>query len=290
MWTTIASHNLAAFLFMGDNVYIDHPFYPEVQRYCYYCRQSRKEFRDFAAITPIYAIYDDHDFSGNDSWGGPQAYKPEWKVKVWDVFRENWNNPYYGGGYKSPGCWFNFSIADVDFFMLDCRYYRDDPNSENPSMLGEKQKTWLFNQLKNSKATFKVIASSVPWTFEAKIGADKIDTWFGYKDEREEIFSFLDKEKIEGVILISADRHRSDIWKIERNNGYNLYEFMNSRLTNAQAHLTMPGSIYSYNEKNSFGVLNFDTTLSDLLLIFIIYNIDNERVYEFKIKHSELSY
>ncbi|MEJ2050387.1 MAG: PhoD-like phosphatase N-terminal domain-containing protein, partial [Calditrichota bacterium] len=36
MWNTIEVHNPLAFLMLGDNVYIDHPTYPEVQRYCYY--------------------------------------------------------------------------------------------------------------------------------------------------------------------------------------------------------------------------------------------------------------
>jgi phosphodiesterase/alkaline phosphatase D-like protein len=33
----------------------------------------------------------------------------------------------------------------------------------------------------------------------------------GYPEEREEIFSFLAKNEIERVVLVSADRHRSDI-------------------------------------------------------------------------------
>ena len=33
MWNTIASHNLPAFLFLGDNVYIDNPTRPAVQQY-----------------------------------------------------------------------------------------------------------------------------------------------------------------------------------------------------------------------------------------------------------------
>jgi len=288
MWNTLAGHKLTAFLFLGDNVYIDNPTRPAVQQYCYYRRQSRGEFRDFVAATGIYAIWDDHDFTINDSGGGPDIDKPEWKIPVWRVFRDNWNNPYYGGGENQPGCWFDFSIGDVDFFMLDGRYYRTNPKTEIPSMLGPVQKKWLFEKLKSSKATFKVLASPVPWAYGAKPGS--LDPWQGYKQEREEIFSFLEQNKIDGVILISADRHRSDLWKIERANGYDLYEFESSKLTNVHTHGLMPGALFGYNEKCSFGLLWFDTTLPDPQVTYQIINIDNEVVHTLELMRSQLSH
>lgn len=287
MWNTIAGHKLSAFVFLGDNVYIDNPTKPAVQQYCYYQRQSRPEFRNLTASTAIYAIWDDHDFATNDNWGGPEIDKPAWKIPVWRTFRNNWNNPYYGGGESQPGCWLDFSIADVDFFMLDCRYYRTDPRAKNPSMLGETQKKWLLAKLKASTATFKVLASSVPWAFGAKPGS--LDPWQGYKKEREEIFTFLEENKIDGVILISADRHRSDAWKIERPKGYDLYEFESSRLTNDHKHGLMPGAIFGYNEKCSFGLLTFDTTGSDPQLSYQIINIDNEVIYTLSLRKSQLT-
>ncbi|MBL7145964.1 MAG: tetratricopeptide repeat protein [Phycisphaerae bacterium] len=76
MWDTITSHNLHAFLLLGDNVYIDNPTRQAVQQYCYYRRQSRLEFRDFAASTAIFAIWDDHDFTTNDAGGGRKSSNP----------------------------------------------------------------------------------------------------------------------------------------------------------------------------------------------------------------------
>ncbi len=288
MFNTIACHNLPAFLLLGDNVYIDNPTRPAVQQYCYYRRQSRIEYRNFVASTAIFAIWDDHDFTTNDAGGGPEIYKPEWKIPVWRTFINNWNNPYYGGGEKQPGCWFDFSIGDVDFFMLDSRYYRDKPRSENPSMLGGAQKKWLFEKLKSSKATFKVLASPVPWAMGAKPGSR--DPWQGYKAEREQIFSFLESNRIDGVILISADRHRSDAWKIERENGYNLYEFESSKLTNIHTHKIMPGALFGYNKKCSFGLLTFDTTKTDPEVKYQIISIDNELIWDFSLKKSQLAH
>ncbi len=287
VWNLISGYDLSGFLFLGDNVYIDNPTRPAVQSYCYYRRQSRPEFREFTATTPIYAIWDDHDFVDNDKWGGPEIDKPEWKIPVWKLFKNNWNNSYYGGGDSNPGCWFDFSVGDVDFFMLDGRYYRTDPKEPNQTMLGPTQKKWLFQKLQNSKATFKVIASAVPWASGTKPGS--LDTWDGYKTEREELFSFIAENKIEGIILLSADRHRSDVWKIFRPRGYHLYEFESSCLTNIHRHNKIKGALFSYNEKRSFGLLAFDTSRPDPEVTYKIINIDNEVVHNFKIKKSQLT-
>jgi len=288
MWDTVRRFRPLAFLFLGDNVYIDHPTMPEVQRYCYYRRQSRPEFRRLVSRTAVYAIWDDHDFCTNDGWGGPDADEPPWKRQVLRVFRENWVNPAYGGGSAAPGCWFRFSIGDVDFFLLDCRFYRTDPHAPHPSMLGPVQKRWLLDGLASSTAVFKVIASSVPWSFGTKPGS--LDTWEGYKAEREEIFSFIARQRIEGVLLLSADRHRSDVWKIERPGAYDLYEFESSKLTNVHTHPLMPGALFGYNARCSFGLLDFDTEASDPEVTYRIVNIDGEVVHSVTVRRSELSF
>jgi len=288
VWDTILTHQPIAFLAMGDNVYINVPDMPNgVHFYTYYRRQSRPEFRRLVASTAIYAIWDDHDAATDDVWLGPFKDKPVWKMPLLEVFKQNWNNPYYGDA-DWPGCWHNFSIGDVDFFMLDGRTYRTNPYDKNPTMLGPIQKAWLLDQLKNAKGTFKVIASPVPWALATK-GAAR-DTWNGFKEERKEIFDFLAENKINGVILLSADRHRSDAWKIERKNGYPLYEFESSRLTNQHVHELMPTALFGYNEKQSFGLLTFDTTQDDPTVMYQIVSIDNEIKGELMIKMSEISH
>lgn len=288
MWTTIGSFKPTALLMLGDNVYHDDPTSEAMQRYCYYRRQSRPEWRKLVGSTPTYAIWDDHDFGTNDCWGGPEIDSPAWKRKVWEVFKEQWANPYYGGGEKQPGVWFDFHIADVHFIMLDGRYYRTDPKIENPSMLGPVQKAWLLDKLKHSKATFKVIASPVPWTFESK--GDSLDTWNGYRAERGEIFDLIRDEKIGGVVLLSADRHRTDMWKIAREKpAYDLYEFSSSRLTNQHVHPELPHALHSYNTKQSFGLVDFDTTEADPSVTFTTISIDGEKIHSMTIRRSELS-
>lgn len=292
IWRHIASHDFPAVLLLGDNVYIDHPEHPNLQRYCYYRRQSRPEFRTLTAESSIAAVWDDHDFGDNDSEGGTEPFEPEWKVEAWQIFRENWNNAGYGGGEEQPGVWHEMSIADVDIFLLDGRYYRTNEDAESPSMLGATQRRWLFDMLHRSTATFKLVASPVPFPDGAKPGewSWRSDTWEGYPDEREELFSFIEEEGIEGVVLLAGDRHRADVWKIERDEGYDLYEFVNGRLTNIHTHEPVEGSLYSYNEKPHFGRLRFDTTKTDPTLTYDIIDIAGEVVHSMTLRRSQLTY
>jgi hypothetical protein len=244
----------------------------------------RPEFIELSATTACYAIWDDHDFGANDVSGGIDPFKPAWKLPVWKVFKENWPNPYFGGGEKQPGCWFDFSIGDVDFFMTDGRYYRD---FKKGTMLGPVQKQWLKEKLSNSKATFKVIASGTLWTETADKGGK--DSWWGVPEEREEIFSLIDEKNIDGVILLSADRHRTDIYKIKRPDGYDLYEFETSKLTNNHTHGTKKQAIFSYNKGNFFGLLDFDLTKEDPEMTFRCITMENEEVYNLTLKQSQLT-
>ena len=291
MWDTIRKHAPLAFLLLGDNVYIDTPTIPGIQRYCYYRRQSRPEFRRLTAATSVYAIWDDHDFGTNDCIPGPLIDEPAWKVPVWRVFCQNWNNPAYGGGATQPGCWFDLSIGDVDFFLTDSRFYRTDPRKGDPathSMLGPAQRAWLLERLGASKATFKVLINGVPWSKGTKGGSR--DTWDGFPAEREAIFSFINTRKIDGVFLLAADRHRSDVWKTDRPKGYPLYEFESSRLTNQHVHGRMPGALFSYNAKQSCGLLHFDTTAADPTVTYEIISIDDESIHKTTLTRSQLQH
>ncbi|MDB4438366.1 alkaline phosphatase family protein [bacterium] len=290
MWDTIGAIEPRALLLLGDNVYIDDPETPEMQRFHYYRRQSQPEWGKLAKTVPIYSIWDDHDFTTNDGWGGPDIEKPSWKRKVWEIYKENWDNPYYGGGKENPGCWFDFSIGDVHFIMLDGRYYRESPKTESPSMLGPVQMKWLKKTLTGNPATFKVICTNVPMAPKVKPGSK--DTWDGYSEERTEIYQFIADKKIPGIVILSADRHRSDAYKVDTQieGMYPLFEFSSSRLTNQHVHKLIDHSLFGYNEKQSFGRVDFDLTAEDPSVKYTIINIDGEEIHDLTIKLSQLQF
>lgn len=287
MWDTIRGLEPDALLMLGDNVYIDQPEHTLCQYYCYYRRQARPEWRKLVSSTSVYAVYDDHDFGKNDCVPGPEIETPSWKREVWNIFRQNWVNPAYGGGEEKPGCWHDFYIGDVHFVLIDGRYYRD---RKSKSMLGPVQKAWLKETLKNSTGTFKVLASPVPWTEGIKPGSK--DPWDGYPEEREEIFSFIEENKLNGVFLVAADRHRTDLRTTKRENGYDFYEFESSRLTNRHTHSVVktPGLIWGYKDTCSFALMKFDTTGDDPQVEFECITIEGEVVHNHVLKLSEITH
>ena len=288
VWGRIADHDPRAMLMLGDNVYIDDP--EDVKwtgDYCYSRRHSRPEWKKLVAKTSMHAIYDDHDFGMDDCVPGAQVDHPTWKRPVLENFINNWNNPSAGGGEKNPGCWQTFSLGQVQFIMLDCRYYRD---RKEKSMLGTFQKQWLKNTLKNSEATFKVIASSVPFSEGIKPGSK--DPWDGYPEEREEIFSFIEKEKIEGVLLIAADRHRIDFRKTPRPNGYDFLEFVSGRITNRHVHSVVQTDelVWGYNKTCGYCLLKFDTTQKNPVMKFEAYDNRGELLFAQKVFSTDLKF
>jgi alkaline phosphatase D len=300
VWDTIREQDPLALLMLGDNVYIDDPESELTDRFCYYRRFSRPEWRRLVSGRGVYAIWDDHDFGDDDSFGGPAPDDPPWKRDRWNVFRQNWNNPAYGGGEDRPGVWFDFHLGDVHFILLDGRYYREPngrsdrhpPQSDAPSMLGPEQLAWLKETLRTSKATFKVIASPVPWADGSVEGRQRFDKWEGFPAERSEIFGHLAEHEIGGVILISGDRHRSDARRIDREGAYPLYDFMSAIPTNYHTHPVVegPGHLFGYNEDNCFALLHFDTAAADPTVAFEIVGIDGDSIWRHELRLSELSH
>jgi alkaline phosphatase D len=185
-------------------------------------------------------------------------------------------------------------VGDAHFIMLDSRTYRTDPGRfgdpavANPTMLGPRQLAWLRSTLLGSDATFKLIVSPVSWHELAKTGKQGLDSWAGFPEERETIFSWIRDERIPGVVLLSSDRHRSDAWLNKRSDSYDLYEFASGQFTNQHTHRVMDASLFGYNELPSFGVLTFDTAAADPALTYEIINIDGEVKHALTVRLSQL--
>lgn len=72
------------------------------------------------------------------------------------------------------------------------------------TLLGAEQKAWLKERLRESDATWKVIANSVP--VQALL-ALPYDRWEGYAAERREVLEFIRDEGIANVVFLTTDFH-----------------------------------------------------------------------------------
>ena len=185
-------------LLLGDNHYANTPE-PAKQRAAFIAHREHAGFRSLFQHTPMYAIWDDHDFGVNDS-DGTQMDK-ELSLRT---FQEFFANPAYGEP-DNPGVYFKFTRGDIDFFMLDDRYHRSPnkaPNDSAKTMLGAKQLDWLKRELVASHAAIKVLAVGGEWQVN---GSD--DSWRSFQRERKEIFDLLAEHGMKNVLLLSGDRH-----------------------------------------------------------------------------------
>lgn len=266
IWTQVAIFNPDALLLIGDNNYM--PMRPgayeapestvnfALTRYHRYLRDI-PGLRTVLATTPTYAIWDDHDFGPNNS---DRTFR--WRDLTLDLFKKYWPNP-SAGTPETPGIFYSFKIADVEFFMLDDRYHRD-PNEapDRATMLGSGQLAWLREKLKASTATFKVIVNGHTMTIDRQ---DAGEYWANFGTERDDFLNWMFSEGINGVFFISGDWHVGSLSRIDfSKEGYPLYELISS---NAAVHpVEADDHLYRQNRQTSGHNRRFDgPIINDIL-------------------------
>ena len=205
-WGEIAAHcellpdagGFDLFLMLGDNHY-GNTTQPAKLRTYYTAHRLSPGWREMSARRPVYAIWDDHDYGPNNSDGTQPGKEDSLRV-----FREFWANP-AAGEPDNPGCYFTFQRGDMQCFMLDGRYHRS-PNKmkdgPDKTMFGAKQLAWLKRELSASRAAVKIIANGSEWqTFGS------VDSYSSCRTERDALLQWITDQKIEGVVLLSGDRH-----------------------------------------------------------------------------------
>ena len=240
-WNLLLAEKPDFHLTVGDTHYADTTD-PTVQLQHHVAYRREKEFAKVLRQIPTYAIWDDHDYGPNNSDG--TAKGKEFSLAGW---KQAWPNP-VSGTPDTPGAFFKFSRGDVDFFVVDGRYYRDPnelPDDDKKRKLGDAQFEWLLNGLKNSKAKFKIIASG------SVLHHSKVDGWRIFTFSRHRLFDAIKKHKVSGVMYVGGDMHQSLVWQHHESKrvGYPMIEIMSSGITNGK--------------DLSFATIDFDTTVAD---------------------------
>jgi alkaline phosphatase D len=278
-------------IWLGDNVYMREADYSSkigiIRRYEH--TRALPELQSLLGSVHHYAIWDDHDYGPNDSDRGYTL-----KHEARDVFKQFWGNPTYGNA-KQEGIYTTFQWGDVQFFLLDNRFFRS-PNkriTSDRTILGEEQKQWLIDNLVSSNATFKVIA--LGGQFLNPI--ERFENYANYKVEQQEIIETLAKESIPGVFFLSGDRHYSEMSELKTTASrltYPLLDFTVSPLTSGtftsktdqdKNPLSVPGSeVYERN----YGMLEFSGTSNDRSVTFILYDKSGKELWRMKRTSEEL--
>lgn len=226
IFTSITNQKPDVMLWLGDNVYYREPDWATrtgmLHRYTH--DRALPELQPLLAQANHYAIWDDHDFGPNDCDG-------TWvhKETSWDVFKAFWGNPTYGvNGNKGCTTWFQYN--DMEFFLLDNRYFRT-PNycDECPrTALGKEQLAWLKGALANSRAPFKLVAIGG----QVLTTSENSETYAHFfKAERDSILAFIEKEDIKNVVFLTGDRHFTELSAYKNGKGNWVYDLTTSPFT-----------------------------------------------------------
>jgi alkaline phosphatase D len=284
--SAIARARPDAMLWLGDNAY-----YREVDwdtrggmlhRYTH--TRSLPELQPLLGSVHHYAIWDDHDYGPNDSdrsWFQKKAAR--------DVFQLFWGNLTYGIG-DDPGITTMFRWGDVEFFLLDDRYYRT-PNfrrSVDRVILGEEQLEWLIDALTYSRAPFKVVA----------IGGQVLNPRAEFETyaqvspaERQKLINRITVENIPGVLFLSGDRHMTELTQIDRVGNYPLYDLTVSPLTAGpfvNGTLNPAGVPGTFVNRRNFAALDFSGPRTDRSMKITVFDANGAELWTRTIRASAL--
>ncbi|MGV3754841.1 MAG: alkaline phosphatase D family protein [Verrucomicrobiota bacterium] len=112
----------------------------------------------------------------------------------------------------------------AEFHVLDTRQYRtdqpcgdgnkpqcDEALDPNRTLLGTKQRDWLFNNLGKSASTWNVLAQQIMIARVDRKAGDEIgysmDQWPGYEGDRRKLLKFLHDRKISNPVALAGDIH-----------------------------------------------------------------------------------
>ena len=251
-WDAILQEDYDFQMFHGDNVYANSTNH-SVLWGNHMDQRSISNFAEVLTQAPTYATWDDHDFGPNDSGGDSPG-----KEESLRLFKDVWSNPSYGLP-DTPGVFYTYMWGNVQYFVMDNRYHRTDPGAgPNNTQLGEKQRRWLLEELKKSRAPFKVILSG--GTIQR--GKEK---WADYEVELKTIMNFIRDNKIYGVLFQGGDIHivhfkkyddnsqdiftdkvKPVLFQYETEMGYPVYDIISSGVAK---HKQRPWSIVNVNTK-----------------------------------------
>ena len=216
VWAEIEAEKPDALLLLGDNVYLDEDRHDDPARLAADLRalyQRQLAEPNFAALlaglrkrkATVAAIYDDHDFLGDNRSGGEAApaLREGARRQLIDAFAPlatdvdadaNANAEVYRAHRLGP----------VDLVVVDTRFYRRAPAQavdDRDAVLGARQWQWLDEVVGSSTAPYLVLASS---TTLHDFGEE---SWEHYPAAFERLRRMLARHP--AALVLSGDVHRN---------------------------------------------------------------------------------
>lgn len=237
MWPFILKKEPQLWIWLGDNIYGDSEDM-QVMIDKYQKQKFSNAYRSFREQVPVLGIWDDHDYGVND--GGKEYPKRDTSASLMMDFLDVDKDAEVR---QRPGVYQSYTFGregqKVKILLLDTRYFRDSlerttgPNrrylpNETGTILGEDQWFWLERELRNSDAQVHIIASSI----QVISAEHRFEKWANFPQERQRLFDLIADTKPARPLLLSGDRHISELSMI-RIDGWEkpVYDLTSSGMT-----------------------------------------------------------
>jgi alkaline phosphatase D len=121
----------------------------------------------------------------------------------------------------------------ADLTMVDTRQYRDDQPcgdgngtncterfAENRTILGDRQRNWLFDGFSRSKARWQILGNQAPIGQTDRDPGPAVDVWYdpwdGYVADRNRLLAAVQDRGVRNMVVITGDRHQNYAWDLKR--------------------------------------------------------------------------
>lgn len=147
-------------------------------------------------------------------------------------------------------------------------------------MIGDEQLTWLIDDLKSSRASFKLICigsqviNSVP-VFE---------TFANYTEESTKLFNLIAENQIKNIIFITGDRHFAELSERTLNNNIRVLDITTSPLTSSpftnvkeENTYRVKGTVF---ENQNYCTIQFNGATKEREAIIELHDIDGKTIWK----------
>lgn len=221
VWKEMAKHGLNLLCFGGDTPYADTGNLADLRKKHRHLLQ-RPDLAHLGKSVSLVGTWDDHDFGLNNANGKRDASLKDNTRRALMEYRAH---DQFGSG--DEGIYHKTDHGALEVFLLDARWYSQtsaspvDPNQS--TCFGKTQWQWLLENLRQSKAPFKILLQGQIWQDKKNGETDDMQTYYA---ERDALLNFIRKEKISGVVLVGGDIHVSRYLMHPQRVGYNLHDFI----------------------------------------------------------------
>lgn len=253
MWQSIQSEKPEIIFLIGDNTYSPSAgdgATPEELAQSYFESRMKLPVYFWKELIPIHATWDDNDYGQNDG-GENYQYKKE-ATEIFKLFFAQ-TRPSDTVDF-GPGISSRLHLRGMHFAFLDNRSFRQKEKSANH--FGIDQEAWLFNTLKTAELPTWIISGDQFFG-----GYHQFESYQGHHPDAFNLFKEQLQKTITPFILLSGDRHMSEVMQFPRSElGQLSFE-----ITSSPLHSKMyPGQLSQF--PNPWRVFGIDSEYNFLLI------------------------